>query len=80
MYDVLGAYSPEATYSHADVQQVVLYGLYRGVRVVPEFDTPGHSNSWGAGYPTTTAKCPGWSQNINNVPLNPAGACMNGDV
>ena len=43
-----GAYSPTHTYSAAAVQQLVAYARDRGVRVMPEFDTPGHTQSWGA--------------------------------
>jgi hexosaminidase len=68
----MGAWAPSAVYSMADVQSVIKYANARGVRVVMEFDTPGHSDSWEKGYPKVTAKCPDWSANINNVPLNPA--------
>lgn len=53
-----GAYQyPEATYSHEEVQMIVQYGYERGVRVVPEFDIPGHSYSWGLGYPEAVINC-----------------------
>ena len=45
-----GAYDPLATYSKADLRAVVAYAKSRGVRVMPEFDVPGHG-SWGAGRP-----------------------------
>lgn len=38
-----GAYSPEEVYSHEDVTTLVQYAALRGVRVVVEFDTPGHT-------------------------------------
>lgn len=33
-------------YSREQVKEIVRYGLARGVRVVPELDTPSHSGSW----------------------------------
>lgn len=53
----LGAWSPSHTYSPADVQAVIDYARDRGVRVVPEFDSPGHSTSWGVGYPSLLTQC-----------------------
>jgi hexosaminidase len=41
-----GAYDPSAVYSVADLRAVVAYGKARGVRVLPEWDVPGHGK-WG---------------------------------
>jgi hexosaminidase len=38
-------------YTQEQVRDVVAYARERGVRVVPEFDMPGHSTSWLVGYP-----------------------------
>jgi hexosaminidase len=67
-----GAYSQKATYTAAALTGLVEYASDRGVVIIPEIDVPGHAYSWGAGYPNTTASCPGYEHNINNIPLNPA--------
>ena len=45
-----GAYDPSAVYSVEDLADVVAYAKARGVRVLPEWDVPGHGK-WGAGIP-----------------------------
>lgn len=46
-----GAYSPQERYTQSDVAAIVEYARLRGVRVMVEFDMPGHAASWCAGYP-----------------------------
>ena len=41
-----GAFSPEETYTIKDAKEVVRYAMVRGIRVVPEIDSPGHAYSW----------------------------------
>jgi hypothetical protein len=45
-----GAWAPNAVYSPADLRAVVAYAKARGIRILPEWDVPGHG-SWGAGIP-----------------------------
>ena len=46
-----GSFSPAERYRPAELAALAEYGRQRGVRVVPELDTPGHADSWCIGSP-----------------------------
>ncbi|XP_049269175.1 beta-hexosaminidase subunit alpha isoform X2 [Rhipicephalus sanguineus] len=53
-----GAYDPEIrVYRPSDVQHVISEAAARGIRVMAEFDTPGHTRSWGEAFPEILTSC-----------------------
>ncbi|XP_064488153.1 beta-hexosaminidase subunit alpha-like isoform X2 [Ornithodoros turicata] len=53
-----GAYDPRThMYSPKDVRYVIQEAALRGIRVIAEFDTPGHTQSWGKAYPSLLTTC-----------------------
>ncbi|XP_058809429.1 beta-hexosaminidase subunit beta-like [Phymastichus coffea] len=69
-----GAYHRSLTYSAADVARVVEEARLRGIRVLPEFDSPGHTRSWGQARPELLTACYGPDGRPSGKlgPMNPA--------
>uniref|UniRef100_A0A4W3JIR2 Beta-hexosaminidase n=1 Tax=Callorhinchus milii TaxID=7868 RepID=A0A4W3JIR2_CALMI len=69
-----GAYHPVThIYTASDVKEIIEYARLRGVRVIPEFDTPGHTQSWGKGQADLLTQCYNGEEPSRTFgPVNPA--------
>jgi hexosaminidase len=65
-----GAYQKGRTYSEADVKKLIAYAAARGIDVVIEIDTPGHTDSIYHSHPDLIAchEARPWATNANEPP------------
>lgn len=71
-YPRLTADDAGAFYSQAEIRDLVAYAAERGVRIVPEFDVPGHSRAIVAAYPEVGVTGKKLFLGRPDVALNPA--------
>ncbi|KAJ1948832.1 Glucosamine-6-phosphate isomerase (Glucosamine-6-phosphate deaminase) (GNPDA) (GlcN6P deaminase) [Linderina pennispora] len=60
-----GAYTLDMRYSYEDVKKIINYAKNRAVRIIPEFDMPGHTYIIGESHPELMAcmnKQPNWDK------------------
>ncbi|KAF7663274.1 hypothetical protein LDENG_00215050 [Lucifuga dentata] len=69
-----GAFHPMThIYTQLDVSRVTSHARLRGIRVLPEFDSPGHTKSWGKGQSDLLTRCyRGATPSGTFGPVNPA--------
>lgn len=69
----LGAYDPVShIYTQEDIKEIIEFARLRGIRVVAEFDSPGHTISWGQAIPILTPCYSGIQPDGSYGPIDPS--------
>ena len=55
-------------YTQDDVREIIKYAADRGIRVVPEFDMPGHATAWLVSHPEIGSGADGATYKIERLP------------
>ncbi|KAJ2622801.1 Glucosamine-6-phosphate isomerase (Glucosamine-6-phosphate deaminase) (GNPDA) (GlcN6P deaminase) [Coemansia sp. RSA 1358] len=72
----IGSYGPDMRYSYGDVQDIIQYGKERGIRIIPEFDMPGHTYIISESHPDLIS-CPNVQPNWANYAAEPPSGQFN---
>lgn len=65
-----GAFHPRRIYTVSDVKRVIEEAYYRGIRVIPEIDMPGHTLAIGKSHPEIMSHAFDPDETVN-APINP---------
>ncbi|KAK4475797.1 hypothetical protein MN116_001053 [Schistosoma mekongi] len=69
----MGAYREDLVYTPSDIKEILEFARFRGIRVIPEFDIPGHTRSISLSHPEIMSQCQHYSKGYGYYgPLNPA--------
>lgn len=55
-------------YTQDQIREIIKYAADRGIRVVPEFDMPGHATAWLVSHPEIGSGAPGATYKIERLP------------
>ncbi|CAF1064636.1 unnamed protein product [Rotaria magnacalcarata] len=67
-----GAYNQDHVYSQEDIASLIEFARQRGIRVLVEFDSPGHTQSWGRVIDVLTHCYSGGKPNNEFGPMDPS--------